>query len=98
MNKVLVKTMSREEADMLLGVNGWGRWSCGAETFDWSYPQSETCYILEGEVTIKYDGNSVSFKAGDLVYFCKGLDCTWCVTKPVRKFYSFGRPVPDCMK
>lgn len=93
MSKVFVKSMSRAEADKLLGIEKWGQWSCGAETFDWSYPQSETCYILEGEVTIKYDNESVSFKQGDLVHFAKGLDCTWCVAKPVKKFYAFGFPI-----
>ena len=64
-------------------------WGCDVSEFDWYYDSSEICLIIEGEVTIKYDGGSVSFGAGDYVTFPKGLSCVWKVTKPVRKHYIF---------
>ena len=64
-------------------------WECEVSEFDWYYDSSETCLIIEGEVTVKYDGGSVSFGAGDYVTFPKGLSCVWKVTKPVKKHYVF---------
>ena len=64
-------------------------WTCEVSDFDWSYESEETCLIIEGEVMVKYGSKSVSFAAGDLVIFPKGLSCVWKVTKPVRKYYMF---------
>jgi len=64
-------------------------WTCGVSAFDWFYDSEETCLLLEGEVTVTYDGGSVRFGAGDYVVFPKGLACVWNVTKPVRKHYIF---------
>jgi uncharacterized cupin superfamily protein len=64
-------------------------WACGVSEFDWYYDSEETCLILEGEVTVTYEGGSVSFGAGDYVVFPRGLACVWHVTKPVRKHYLF---------
>ena len=64
-------------------------WECGVSEFDWYYDSEETCLLIEGEVTVSYDGGSVSFGAGDYVVFPKGLSCIWKVTKPVKKHYVF---------
>jgi len=64
-------------------------WECEISEFDWYYDSEETCVLLEGEVTVIYDGGSVSFGAGDCVVFPKGLSCVWKVTKPVKKHYEF---------
>ena len=64
-------------------------WECGVSEFDWYYDSEETCIIIEGEVTVSYDGGSVSFGAGDYCEFPKGLSCVWKVKKPVRKHYEF---------
>jgi uncharacterized cupin superfamily protein len=64
-------------------------WTCEISQFDWSYDQEETCLIIEGNVTVTYGGKNVSFAAGDLVVFPKGLSCVWDVKKPVRKHYIF---------
>jgi hypothetical protein len=61
-----------------------------ASQFDWHYDEKETCYFLEGEVTVTTPWESVEIGKGDLVTFPKGLSCTWHVTKAVRKHYSFG--------
>jgi uncharacterized cupin superfamily protein len=64
-------------------------WTCGISEFDWYYDSEETCLIIEGDVTVKYDSKSVSFAAGDLVVFPQGLTCVWQVKKPVKKHYLF---------
>ncbi|HOK40377.1 MAG TPA: cupin domain-containing protein [bacterium] len=73
-----------------MNFEDWGEWSCEVSEFPWQYSDRETCYILDGEVTVKTDEGDYSFKKGDLVVFEKGLKCTWVVKKPVRKYYKFG--------
>ena len=74
-----------------LGARGWPIWSCGVSHFPWIYDDRETCLLLEGHVTVTPEGGEpVSFGAGDLVVFAKGLSCQWEVTAPVRKHYRFG--------
>jgi len=65
-------------------------WGCGVSEFDWYYDEREQCILTEGEVTVEYNGISVSFGAGDFVTFPAGLSCVWKVTKPVKKHYQFG--------
>ena len=67
----------------------WPIWQCEPSEFDWAYTQTETCLILEGDVTVKDSDNEVSFGHGDLVVFPVELECTWQVKKPVRKHYNF---------
>jgi len=69
---------------------GWPIWTKEVSTFPWHYDEPETCYILEGEVTVKAGREETSFRAGDWVVFPQGLDCTWAVKKAVRKHYKFG--------
>jgi hypothetical protein len=65
-------------------------WTCEVKTFPYHYDDTETCLIIEGEVTVTSASEVVSFGPGDYVVFPKGLDCTWDVKKPVRKHYKFG--------
>jgi len=87
--EITVKKPTQEELDTL-GIKNWGSWECDASTFDWEYSDKETCYLYEGKVTVKTSEGEVSFGAGDLVVFPKGLKCTWKVAEPVRKAYKFG--------
>jgi len=64
-------------------------WECGVSEFNWHYDSEETCLITEGEITVSYEGGSVSFGAGDYVVFPKGLSCRWKITKPAKKHYVF---------
>ena len=85
------KKKPSEELLKKLDVESWGVWTKEKSTFDWSYSDIETCYILDGEVEVTADdGSKVEFQTGDLVQFPKGLNCTWNVKKPVRKYYNFG--------
>ena len=86
------KKLPSEEELNKLNVNSWGTWTKETSVFDWSYDETETCYILEGEVEVTDSdtGEKLEFKKGDLVQFPKGLECVWNVKKPVRKHYNFG--------
>ena len=85
MNVIVKKPTEAEKADMLTKPT----WGCGVSEFDWFYDSEETCLLTEGEVTVDYNGGSVSFGAGDLVTFPSGLKCVWKVTKAVQKHYIF---------
>ena len=71
------------------GITSWPIWTCDISEFDWEYGEQETCLLLEGEVVVKSDHETVKFSAGDFVVFPKGLKCRWKINKPVRKHYSF---------
>ena len=80
------------EADLeKLNVESWGTWNKEVSEFDWSYDDTETCYLLDGEVEVtdSKTGEKIEFKKGDLVQFEKGLKCIWNVKKPVRKYFNF---------
>ena len=86
------KTRPSEELLQKLNVKSWGIWEKEKSEFPWSYDETETCYILEGEVEVidSSTGEKLEFQKGDLVQFPKGLSCNWNVKKPIRKYYKFG--------
>jgi uncharacterized cupin superfamily protein len=74
-----------------LGVFRWSIWTKEVSEFPWTYDDQETCYFLEGEVTVTpTGGQSVQMGKGDLVTFPAGMSCTWRITSPVKKHYMFG--------
>jgi uncharacterized cupin superfamily protein len=74
-----------------LGVTTWPIWEKEVSEFPWHYDEEETCYLLEGDVTVTPEGGKpVRFGKGDLVTFPKGMSCTWKIHQPVRKHYKFG--------
>lgn len=87
--RIVVQKPTTEQLQEL-GVLTWDTWGCEASTFDWYYDEQETCYLLEGKVTVKTDSQEVSFKQGDLVIFPAGLSCVWIVHEQVKKHYKFG--------
>jgi uncharacterized cupin superfamily protein len=82
---------SRPTGDQIdrLGVSSWDTWGCEVSIFNWEYDTPETCYILEGEVTVKTDEEEVHIGPGDLVTFPRGLKCVWEVKAPIRKHFKF---------
>lgn len=75
----------------VMHIDTWPIWEKEVSEFPWSYDDSETCYILEGEVWVTPDGGEpLLIKQGDLVNFPKGLSCTWNIIRPIRKHYRFG--------
>jgi hypothetical protein len=83
---VIVKKPSPQEQST---AKTWPIWECQPSEFDWAYTQTETCLILEGNVTVTDGQNEVSFGPGDWVVFPVDLECTWKVKSPVRKHYNF---------
>ena len=74
-----------------MGVSDWPTWSKEVSKFPWTYSETETAYVLQGEVTVTPQGGEpVSFGKGDLVTFPAGMSCTWEVKTPLRKHYLFG--------
>jgi uncharacterized cupin superfamily protein len=78
-----------------LGVSHWSIWTKEVSEFPWTYDDQETCYFLEGEVTVtptngSTNGQPVQMGKGDLVTFPAGLSCVWKITRPVKKHYMFG--------
>ena len=85
-----VEKPSKEKLQ-LLDVEAWPIWKKEVSEFDWEYDETETCYLLEGEVVVTPDnGRPVSFGKGDLVIFPVGMKCRWKITRAVRKHYRFG--------
>ena len=72
-----------------LGIKAWPIWTCGISEFDWEYSERESCLLLEGEVEVSGNFETVKFGVGDYVVFPRGFKCRWKVIKPVRKHYSF---------
>jgi uncharacterized cupin superfamily protein len=73
-----------------LGIATWPIWEKEVSTFPWTYDTSETCYLLEGEVTITADnGEPMTISAGDLAVFPAEMSCTWQITQHLRKHYNF---------
>ncbi len=86
--KITITKPTKEQLDSL-GVFSWGIWECEASEFSWEYSDKETCYLLEGDVEVKTEWETVTFGAGDMVVFPKGLKCTWNIKKAVKKHYLF---------
>lgn len=68
----------------------WGEWGQGESEFDWSYNQTEVCFILNGWATVvQPNGQMTDFRTGDWVIFPKGLECKWVIHEAIRKKYKF---------
>ncbi|MBU0711577.1 cupin domain-containing protein [bacterium] len=87
--KVIVEKPTDEKLKQL-DVSSWGIWECEPSTFEWHYDDRETCYLLEGKVTVKTKDQEIHLEKGDLGIFSKDLDCTWIVHEKVKKHYRFG--------
>ena len=83
-----IKILTEREI-MRQEIKSWPIWSCGISEFDWEYSEQESCLLLDGEVEVKSEFETVRFSAGDFVVFPKGLKCYWKVISPVKKHYTF---------
>jgi uncharacterized cupin superfamily protein len=91
MSKIKVERHPSEVRLQELGVAGWPIWTKEASEFPWTYDEQETCFFLEGEVTVTCDdGDIARVGQGDLVTFPEGLSCTWKIGRDVKKHYRFG--------
>ena len=89
MSRIKIEKKSESELKEM-GVFSWPIWQKEVSNFDWHYDSQEKCYILEGDVTVEAEGETVTFGAGDFVTFPSGMDCVWDIKKGVRKHYNFG--------
>jgi len=85
--KIEIKQPKEEDLNKE-GVYDWPIWEKEVSRFDWHYDSEETCYLLEGQVTVTMpDGQAVEFGAGDMVRFPEGLSCSWDISVPVKKHF-----------
>lgn len=88
-----IEVVSQPDQDFLekKGVFNWSTWGCGVSKFPWTYSESESCYLLTGQVTVTpTDGRQpATFGKGDFVTFPAGMSCTWDVSETVQKHYMF---------
>ncbi len=73
-----------------LDVANWEIWEKEVSEFAIDFDETETAYILEGEILVTPEGGEpVRIVPGDLVVFPAGLNSQWQVVKPLRKHYSY---------
>ena len=78
-------TPSQVELDAM-GVNCWAVSTQEVATFPWVYECDETCYFLQGNVTVTPDGGTpLTIVKGDLVTFPEGLHCTWEIHEEINE-------------
>ena len=96
---IVEKTPSQTKLNAL-NVTKWPTWKKEVSTFDWSFPEQEIAYILEGDCIITpIGGLPVSFGKGDLVTFPAGLKASWQVSAPLHKHYQLdGNIVTQTLK
>ena len=82
-NKLTESEIAKKE------IKSWPIWSCEVSEFDWEYSEQEFCLLLEGEVEVSGNFETVKFGVGDHVVFPRGLKCRGKIIKHVRKHYSF---------
>lgn len=91
MSEIKVEGAVPRERLERMNVFAWPIWTKEVSEFPWTYDDSETCYLLEGQVEVTPQGAApVKFGKGDLVTFPAGMTCLWKITSPVRKHYRFG--------
>lgn len=75
----------------VLGVETWPVWEKGVSEFPWQYDETETCYLLTGEVEVTPQGGEpIRICKGDLAVFPRGMRCVWKIIQPLAKHYTFG--------
>lgn len=90
MSQITIEHNPSEERLQELGVAGWPIWEKEVSKFAIDFDETETAYVLEGEILVTpAGGEPVRIVAGDLVVFPEGMDSHWEVVKPLRKHYSY---------
>lgn len=90
MPKITIEHKPSEARLQELGVKNWAIWEKEISTFPIDFDETETAYILEGEILVTPEGGEpVRILPGDLVVFPEGLNSLWEVVKPLRKHYSY---------
>ncbi len=89
--KILVRKAEKKTLESL-GVFSWPVWAKEPSTFEYSYEEPETFYVIAGKARVepKGGGESAEFGAGDIVTMPKGLECVWRISETIRKHYKVG--------
>ena len=90
MPQIIIEHNPSEERLKELGAADWAIWEKEVSEFTLDFDETETAYILEGEILVTpVGGEPVRVLPGDLVVFPEGLNSRWEVVKPLRKHYSY---------
>jgi uncharacterized cupin superfamily protein len=90
MSQITIEHNPSQERLQELNVASWPIWEKEVSTFPIDFEETETAYILEGEIIVTpVGGEPVRIVPGDLVVFHEGLDSHWEVVKPLRKHYHY---------
>ena len=90
MSQITIEHNQSEERLQELGVSDWPIWEKEISKFPIDFDETETAYVLEGEIIVTpAGGEPVRIVPGELVVFPEGLDSQWEVVKPLRKHYHY---------
>ena len=90
MSQIKIEHNPSQERLEELGVAAWPIWEKEISKFTIDFDETETAYVLEGEIIVTpAGGEPVHIVPGDLVVFPEGMDSHWEVVKPLRKHYSY---------
>ncbi len=65
-----------------------GLWRCEPMTFQYEFPGDEIIQVLQGNLLIEIsDSESVNLQEGDIASFNKGINSTWTIQSPFKKFF-----------
>ena len=65
-----------------------GLWRCKPMTFEYEFPGDEIFQVLQGSLLVEIsEGDKVELQEGDIVSFNKGLNSTWTIQSPFKKFF-----------
>lgn len=70
-------------------IHSWPIWEKEISVFPWTYDTEEHCLILEGDIYVTTNKETVHIIPGNYVIFPAGLQCKWDIRKPVKKHYQF---------
>ena len=85
-----IKVIKNPTAEQISEASDWPIWEKEPSDFAWHYDANETCYFLEGDVTVTAeDGKPVVMGKGDMVTFPMGMSCRWEIRSAVKKHYDF---------
>jgi uncharacterized cupin superfamily protein len=92
----LIKIEHPSEAQLKeKGVYDWGLHEIPVSEYPFDFWCDTYAYFKEGEVTVKIEEGTVTFKKGDFVTFRGGLKSRWNVTIPLKKHVQFTKPPPS---
>jgi uncharacterized cupin superfamily protein len=90
MSQITIEHNPSQERLQELRVADWPIWEKEISSFPIDFDETETAYVLEGEIIVTpVGGEPVRILPGDLVIFHEGLDSHWEVVKPLRKHYHY---------